>query len=168
MEFDVNEMVKITGATFVAVLVMSFALIKIVRLWNVDKAGNNKDGAEAILYQHLSEQVTSLANSLDASRVENSKMLNELSSLKTRIMHLEGVEGINAKLKEKLDLKDCEILALSKQVVETTSALTSVTKTLTDTNLTLDLTKKELLIIQDQVKAFEAKRLPYGISSFKS
>ena len=112
-DIDPTELAKVVGASLGSMLVMAYPLMKLLRIWNTDRKDSSKDISESKLYEHLSEQVRILSESLDKSRNETSKLITEMAHLKSRLAVLETHEEVNKKLKEKLDSKDKEIQELS-------------------------------------------------------
>jgi len=112
-ELDPVELAKVAGVSISSLLVLAYPLMKLVRMWNVDRKDSSKDASEGLLYNHLSEQVKTLSELLDKSRAETQKLITEITHLKSRLAILETHEETNKKLKEKLDAKDDEIKELT-------------------------------------------------------
>lgn len=106
---ETTNALQIVGGSIGGLLVLSYPVMKLVRLWSADRKDGSKDGAESVLYQHLSDQVKSMSDELSKYRNVNSELLAEVSVLRGKVSHLEDVHALNKKLKEKLDQKDEEI-----------------------------------------------------------
>jgi len=117
-ELDALELAKVAGASIGSLLVLAYPLMRLVRMWNIDRKDSTKDASEGLLYTHLSEQVKTLSELLDKSRAETQKLATELAHMKSRLAILETYEESNKRLKEKLDLKDDEIKELTYQLTQ--------------------------------------------------
>lgn len=93
-------------AVVVAVLAAAFPLMKLVRMWNADKAENSKSSAESLLYDRLKDQIDTLQGEITKLLDENHKQRQTIGELEHRIKRLEGYEETVERLKKKLDEKD--------------------------------------------------------------
>jgi septal ring factor EnvC (AmiA/AmiB activator) len=120
------------GAIVAIFMIMAFPVMRLARLWKSDVKQNARDDAEISLYDSLSKQVQILSSTVNNQREENNKLTEQVSQLKSKVMHFEDIHAQHDRLKKKLDVKDAEIERLLEVIKNSNVCLRNCERRATD------------------------------------
>ncbi len=83
-----------------------------------NKAEDAKSGAEAVLYNHLAEQVREYRTIADKAYAERNDLIQRIAVLEAKTEDLETAQELAEKLKTRLDEKDAQIERLVADAAE--------------------------------------------------
>ena len=146
-------------AVVVAVLAAAFPLMKLVRMWNTDKAENSKSSAESLLYDRLKDQIDTLQGEITKLLDENHKQRQTIGELEARIKRLEGYEETVERLKKKLDEKDVNLQQRELKIHELFDVILTKDNEITDLRNRIKALEERISKDEDRWKEFSEKEL---------
>ena len=154
---DIQGTITVIASIVAGVIAMAWPIMRLVRMWNVDKTNNSKDSAESFLYKHLKDQIEEAKKDNALAKEENLRLWKIIREMETRLKKVEDYEASNEKLKHKLDDKDCKLRQKDDMIESLRAELEVSSRMIAQLYRELRERDAEIKLLQEDVKQLKAR-----------